>query len=260
MQAAPTATSLILHQYDASPFSQKALMMLGIKGAAYHSVEMPMMPPKDVMMALTGGYRGTPVLQVGSDVYVDSQLIARELDRLLPEPLLVPVVNGAMERMMVRSADAFFRTALGIVLGVALPFWPEEFRKDREHLFPDIDFNAAAANLTQARAQYRAHAALLEEQLADGRPFLMGARPGLADVQAWPFTWMLRQNLPDQASALLEGFGAVHAWEARCAAIGQGQRTELPASDALAVALASTPQTVEQVDPADAQGLSAGQS
>ena len=89
MESGPMATSLILHQYDASPFSQKALMMLGIKGAAYHSVEMPMMPPKDAVMALTGGYRGTPVLQVGSDVYVDSQLIARELDRLLPEPPLV---------------------------------------------------------------------------------------------------------------------------------------------------------------------------
>lgn len=259
MEAAPTPDSLILHQYDASPFSQKALLMLGIKHAAYYSVEMPMMPPKDAMMALTGGYRGTPVLQVGSDVYVDSQLIARELDRLLPEPPLVPVVNGAMERMMVRWSDAFFRTALGIVLGVALPFWPEEFRKDREHLFPDVDFKAANDNLTQARAQYRAHAALLEEQLQDGRPFLMGGRPSLADVQAWPFTWMLRQNLPDQAAALLAGFDAVQAWEARCAAIGQGQRTELPAADALAVALASAPQTVVQVDLADAQGLQAGQ-
>ena len=162
----PDAGSLILHHYDASPFSQKALLMLGIKGAAWHSALMPMMPPKDELLALTGGYRGTPVLQVGSDVYVDSQLIARELDRLLPGRPLVPLVNGAMERMMVRWADAFFRSSLGIVLGVALPFWPEEFRRDREQLFPDVDFAAAAANLDHARAQYRAHAALLEEQLA----------------------------------------------------------------------------------------------
>ena len=75
-----------------------------------------------------------------------------------------------------------------------------------DELFPDIDFNAAAENLVQARTQYRAHASLLEEQLQDGRPFLMGGRPGLADVQAWPFTWMLRQNLPDQAAALLRAF------------------------------------------------------
>lgn len=260
MDSHPTSTSLILHHYDASPFSQKALLMLGIKGAAWHSALMPMMPPKDELLALTGGYRGTPVLQVGSDVFVDSQLVARELDRLLPGKPLVPLAHGAMERMMVRWADAFFRSSLGIVLGVALPFWPEEFRRDREHLFPDVDFAAAAANLEHARAQYRAHAALLEEQLADGRSFLMGAQPGLADVQAWPFLWILRQNLPDQASALLAGFPLLAAWEARCAAIGQGQRQEIAAGDALAVALASTPTTVEQVDPNDALGLGVGQT
>lgn len=251
--------SLILHHYDASPFSQKALMMLGIKGLAWHSALMPMMPPKDELVALTGGYRGTPVLQVGADVYVDSQLIARELDRLQPEPPLVAVANGAMERMLVRWADVFFRSGLGIVLGVALPHWPEAFRKDRELLFPDVDFNAAAANLVNSRAQYRANAALLEEQLADGRPFLMGGRPGLADVQAWPFTWMLRANLPDQASALLDDLRHVVAWEARCAAIGQGTRTEVAPADALAVAKAATPLTAVSIDVNDAQGLQAGQ-
>ena len=260
MDSNPTSTSLIIHHYDASPFSQKALLMLGIKGAAWHSALMPMMPPKDELLAMTGGYRGTPVLQVGSDVFVDSQLIARELDRLLPARPLVPLVHGAMERMMVRWADAFFRSSLGIVLGVALPFWPEEFRRDREHLFPDVDFAAAAANLDHARAQYRAHAALIEEQLADGRAFLMGSQPGLADVQAWPFLWILRQNLPDQAASLLAGLPLLAAWESRCAAIGQGQRQEIPAADALAVALGSTPTTVEQVDPDDAQGLRAGQT
>ena len=259
METLPNASSLILHHYDASPFSQKALMMLGIKDVAWYSALMPMMPPKEEIAALTGGYRGTPVLQVGSDIYVDSQLIARELDRLLPEPPLVPVVHGAMERMLVRWSDAFFRSGLGIVLGVALPFWPEEFRKDREHLFPDIDFGAAADNLVQARTQYRAHAALLDEQLSDGRSFLMGARPGLADVQAWPFIWMLRANLPDQATALLAGLRYLQAWEARCAAIGQGSRVELPPADALAVALATAPLTLEKVDAADAQGLQAGQ-
>lgn len=260
VETAPDAGTLILHHYDASPFSQKAMLMLGIKRARWCSTLMPMMPPKDELLALTGGYRGTPVLQVGSDVYVDSQLVARELDRLLPGTPLVPLVHGAMERMLVRWSDAFFRSSLGIVLGVALPFWPEEFRRDREHLFPDVDFAAAADNLEHARAQYRAHAALLEEQLADGRAFLMGATPGLADVQAWPFVWILRQNLPDQAAALLTGLPLLQAWEARCAAIGQGERREIAAGEALAVALASTPATVELIDPNDAQGLQAGQT
>ena len=54
-------TDLILHHYDASPFTQRVLRMLGIKGLEWRSVTTPMMPPKDDLLALTGGYRGTPV-------------------------------------------------------------------------------------------------------------------------------------------------------------------------------------------------------
>ena len=72
-----TMTDLILHSYDASPFTQRALKLLAIKGLTWRSVTTPMMPPKDDLLALTGGYRGTPVLQIGADVYIDSQRIAR---------------------------------------------------------------------------------------------------------------------------------------------------------------------------------------
>jgi glutathione S-transferase len=71
----------ILHHYDASPYTQRVLKMLGIKRLRWVSVRTPMLPPKDDLVALTGGYRGTPVLQIGADVYVDSQRIARELER-----------------------------------------------------------------------------------------------------------------------------------------------------------------------------------
>jgi len=83
-------SELILHSYDASPFTQRALKMLAIKGLAWHSVTTPMMPPKDDLLALTGGYRGTPVLQIGADIYIDSQRIARELEERFPRPSLFP--------------------------------------------------------------------------------------------------------------------------------------------------------------------------
>ncbi len=35
-------TVIILHHYDASPFTQKALRMLGLKKLAWLSVETPM--------------------------------------------------------------------------------------------------------------------------------------------------------------------------------------------------------------------------
>ena len=65
-----TATPIILHQYDISPFSQKAQKMLALKGLSWTSVEMPMIAPKPHVEALTGGYRGTPVLQMGADVFL----------------------------------------------------------------------------------------------------------------------------------------------------------------------------------------------
>ena len=75
-----TATHLILHQYDISPFSQKAQKMMGLKGLAWESIEMPLIAPKPDVEALTGGYRGTPILQLGADIYVDNWMIARALD------------------------------------------------------------------------------------------------------------------------------------------------------------------------------------
>ena len=39
-------------------------------------------------MPLTGGYRKTPVMQIGADIYCDTQLIMLELDKRLPAPAL----------------------------------------------------------------------------------------------------------------------------------------------------------------------------
>ena len=65
-------------------------MVLGMKGLAWRSVEIPRLPPKPDLMPLTGGYRQTPVLQVGADIYCDSRRIIAEIDRRHPEPTLYP--------------------------------------------------------------------------------------------------------------------------------------------------------------------------
>ena len=70
-------TDIILHHYDTSPYSEKVRTGLGLKGLAWASVELPVIMPKPNLTALTGGYRKTPVLQIGADIYCDSQLIMR---------------------------------------------------------------------------------------------------------------------------------------------------------------------------------------
>jgi glutathione S-transferase len=72
---------LILHHYDFSNYLEKVRLALGYKKLNWRSVIIPAMNPKPDLIPLTGGYRRTPVLQIGADVYCDTQLILSELDR-----------------------------------------------------------------------------------------------------------------------------------------------------------------------------------
>lgn len=246
-------TDLILHHYDASPFTQRALRMLGIKRLAWRSVTTPMMPPKDDLVALTGGYRGTPVLQIGADVYVDSQRIARELEARHPEPTLFPDGQTGLVYAAVKWADAYFRAGLHVAIGATSTSWPAEFRRDRQGIFPDIDFDDV--DLDYARSQLRAHAGLVEQQLADGRSFLAGDAPGLLDVHAWTVPWFTRA-LPG-INDLYAPFTRMRDWEARVAALGEGTRIECTAEEAFEVARTSEPRDCVVVG-GDAQPLAAG--
>src|SRR3990167_265739 len=85
----------ILHHYDTSPFSEKVRLMFGLKGLTWSSVEIPNINPKPDYTPLTGGYRRTPSLQIGADVYCDSQAILAEIERRWPEPR---AVCGGLDR------------------------------------------------------------------------------------------------------------------------------------------------------------------
>jgi glutathione S-transferase len=81
---------LILHHYAGSPFAEKVRLMLGFKGLPWRSVTVPAVMPKPDLLALTGGYRRTPNLQIGADIYCDSALVARVLEARQPSPTLLP--------------------------------------------------------------------------------------------------------------------------------------------------------------------------
>lgn len=83
-------TELILHHYDFSNYSVKVRVALGFKSLRWKSVVVPPVMPKPDLMPLTGGYRRAPVLQVGADVYCDTRMSLRELDRRHSAPTLFP--------------------------------------------------------------------------------------------------------------------------------------------------------------------------
>ena len=64
---------IILHHFDQSPFSEKIRLIFGLKSIAWRSVRISRIMPRPDLMPLTGGYRRTPVMQIGADIYCDTQ-------------------------------------------------------------------------------------------------------------------------------------------------------------------------------------------
>lgn len=249
---------LILHHFDLSPFAEKARLMLGLKRLAWRSVPIPLVMPKPDLTALTGGYRKTPVLQVGADVYCDTKLIAVELERRIPEPTLFPGGNRGLSLALSAWSDrSFFDPGAGLSMGLNKRGLPKEILDDRKAFFNFMNFDVLEDEIPHLHSQLRAQADLVEQQLADGRAFLLGDAPGLADVNAYFPVWMARGNVPT-AGTIFAAYARLAAWERRMAAIGHGTRVEMEPAAAHAVARSSTPEAGRGVDPADPLGFAVG--
>ena len=252
---------LILHHYPNSPFAEKVRVALGIKQLAWRSVIIPNMMPKPDLMPLTGGYRKTPVLQVGADIYCDTQLIMLEIERRCPKPPLLPVGQEGEARAIAMWIDRnIFWSAVGVVMGAIGDQLPEAFKKDRtEFSGRPFDGERLKAAQPMAREQTYAQLALAEQMLRDGRPFLLGAVPSLADCALYNPVWFLQARMGvGNTPSPLDRLPKIVEWSQRMKAFGGGKPTEMSSADALAVAKAATPEP-GKVDEGDPSGLKAGQ-
>ena len=229
---------LILHHYELSPYAEKVRLMFGLKGLAWRSVEIPIVMPKPDLTELTGGYRRTPTLQIGADIYCDTKICARVLERLHPEPSLFPAGDDAATWGLCRLAETSFMMAVTLFLGAGGLF-DDAFIEDRKQMAPEIDFSQAAFVVPAKLAQLRGNLDLLERQLADGRRFLQGEAAGLTDLAAYHPHRMITFN--PSAKALVDSLEHVPAWMERVAAIGHGDRSELDSGDAIAIARDAEP-------------------
>jgi glutathione S-transferase len=251
---------ILLHHYPPSPVSEKVRVALGIKGLAWRSVEIPRVPPKPDVMPLTGGYRRTPVMQIGADIYCDSQCILRELQRRHPEPTFYPGGADGLPWGINRWTDAVFEAAVRLSLGANAAHMPEDFARDRVRLFlgPHGSLAQAQTDVPHSAAQVRAQLGWVNERLAGGRRFMLGEQPGLPDAACYYLVWFVRARWQG-GPALLAEFPALEAWEQRVKAIGHGRPTPMTSAEAIEVARTAQPQTPELADPRDPQGLMPGQ-
>ena len=239
---------LILHHYPTSPFAEKVRLLLGHKKLAWKSVIIPMIMPKPGVVALTGGYRKTPILQIGADIYCDTALIADVLEHLQPEPTLYPEPSKGMGRTLAQWADTtLFWTAMAYnfqpagtaqVFAGAPPDAAKAFAEDRQAMRQGMPRMPAA----DATGAYKSYLRRMSDMLDDW-PFLLGEVPSIADFAAYHPLWFTRTRTPALAG-LLNATPAVLAWMDRMAAIGHDKFEKCSAAEAIAAAAGAKPATL----------------
>ncbi|MCB1684550.1 MAG: glutathione S-transferase family protein [Pseudomonadales bacterium] len=251
-----------LHHYPPSLFSEKVRALLGYLQLEWHSVIIPPIMPRPDLMPLSGGYRKTPIMQIGANVYCDSEIICRRLAELAGDQSLY--AQGFNAERVARWADTeLFRTV------VALNFRPqaiaaqmsrmsaadiEAFQKDRADLSagaPIVSVDPAAAE-----AQFKGLLQSLENSLA--AEFLFGDTPGIADFSLYHCLWFVAGNAAN--ASLLEGWPKIQAYMQRIAEFGHGKPTEMSSREALTVGMNAEPVAPAnaRVDPRIAGDLHAG--
>jgi glutathione S-transferase len=248
-------SDIILHHYPTSPFSEKVRLVLGYKNLSWQSVVIPMIMPKPDVLALTGGYRKTPFMQIGADIYCDSALICDVLEKMQPEPTLYPEHQKGAARIIAQWADTtLFWAAMAYnfspagsaqMFGIDSPQATEAianakmFAEDRSKMRLGMPRLPAADAAASYKSYLRRIANMLENQ-----PFLMGKQPCIADFAVYHPLWFTRHRTSVMAG-IFDATPNVLAWMDRMAAIGHATSSKLSAIDSIAISANNTPATIK---------------
>lgn len=251
-------SEIILHHYPLSTFSEKARLAFGLKKLTYKEVVTPAMMPKPDLVALTGGYRRAPVMQIGADVYCDSQLILRKLEQLHPEPTLFPGGNEGQATALAWWAERYiFMPALGFIANVNDTLFAPDFVAERNKFGFVLGKQDVEPHFSRYVQQLVAHLAWFASTMADGRPFVLGDRVSAADLAAYPSVWFLRKWGDAETERWLP-IKPLLGWVDRVAALGYGNPSEISGASALDIARNSTPAAVDLPADGDPTGLKPG--
>lgn len=254
--------NIIFHHYPTSPFAEKVRMIFGFKKLAWNSVIIPVIMPKPDLTALTGGYRRTPVLQIGADIYCDTALISDVLEALAPTPTLYPAEIAGLARTVAQWADTtLFWTA------IAYAFQPASMQSMFAHLTPDqikafaadraaMRSGAPRMSVAESTGQLTEYLQRLEAMLAGGKPYLLGAQASIADFSVYHSLWYVRNA--KVVAGILDSAPGVQAWMDRIAAFGHHQFEKMSSEQAIEIARQSTPAANDAAPFADYHGVALG--
>lgn len=255
-------TDIILHHYPTSPFAEKIRAILGAKQLTWKSVLIPQIMPKPDVVALTGGYRRTPILQLGANIICDTALIARKLNALSSNGELYPPQHLMSAQAMATWADsALFQSA------VPLAFLPEVLAKTfagREAEMQAFVADRMALRkgspsprlpLVEAKNAFTLSLKNLETQLGQNNKFLFGDSPCIADFSTYHPLWFI--STKPVVGYIFNAYPNIQRWMATMKALGHGSNSQISSADAITIAKNAMPHfdsstsTIPDLNPGD---------
>ena len=251
-------SEIILHHYAMSVFSERVRLAFGLKQLSWSSVTIPGMMPKPDLMPLTGGYRRTPVMQLGADIYCDTLLILRKIEALHPAPTLYPSGSAGLVTALSWWADkSIFWPTLGVLADTIGHKLPADFVDERKVFGFPLAPEDVGPLLYRHLQQGATHLGWLADTLSDGRRFIFGDAVSAADLAAYSAFWLLKEQGGDEAVARLP-LEPLRPWASRVAALGHGNPVDMSAAEALAIARDAIPETPTIPADKDPSGLKPG--
>jgi len=182
---------IILHHDADSPGSIRARKAMALKSLVWKSHVLDGDAAERWRRAV-----GTPTaLQLGAEFHVGAEAILDLLEEVSPDPTFFPNGNRGMP--------------------LALAFWSAEFyRIGSAKLAAADERGAIEATISQA--------GLIERQLADGRDYLQGPLPGIADLEAYSAISALARRGLD-CGPLFAACPHIRGWHDRLDALGEGE-------------------------------------
>ena len=234
-------TTLILHHYPMSPFSEKIRAMLGYADVSWQSCITREMPPRPLLARLAGGYRKIPVAQMGADIFCDSHIIAAEIAQLSNKPALdLNNLDAAQQAFITKvDLDLFFACLFAAgtmklnikVLKAMSLLDVGRFLLDRINMGRKAKVRAVSP--LKAKELVIAHLADLEQRLS--QDFLFGKTPTHADFSTYHTLWFIHELAE---SPLLQGHPRLLNWMAQMKGFGHGTSRQINEVQALKAAQA----------------------
>ena len=239
---------LILHHYPMSPFAEKMRRILAWKRLPWCSVIIPSIMPKPDVVALTGGYRKTPILQIGADIYCDTALICDVLEHAQPQPALYPEHAKGLSRTLAQWADTtlfWASMAHNFNPAGAAQLFPgasaetmKSFADDRSKM----RLGQPRMRPADATPAYRSYLRRIASMLGE-HDYLLGAQVCVADFAVYHPLWFTRTQTPAMAG-VLDATPAVLRWMDRIAAMPEAPTQEITSAQALDIARSGIPRSV----------------